>query len=63
MADFCKECSIEQFGEDFGDLKGLGNGRTLPEGCGWPALCEGCGEVILVDSDGLRLAADRKKKD
>ena len=23
MADFCKDCSIEMFGRDTGDLKGL----------------------------------------
>lgn len=39
MADFCKKCSLEHFGEDFGDLKGLClKGEvisTLCEGCGW----------------------------
>ena len=29
MADFCKQCSIENFGEDSGDLMGLGDGKPL----------------------------------
>ncbi len=59
MADFCMECSIEIFGEDFGDLAGLGNGETLPAGHGWSCLCEGCGYMILVDDLGKRLQSDR----
>ena len=54
MADFCKQCSIDMFGEDCGDLKGMGNGvnRTqaeLDDGMGWPVLCEGCGPTIVND--------------
>lgn len=59
MADFCQECSIEIFGEDFRDLANLGNGE-LPPGHGWSTLCEGCGYVILVDNDGKRLESDRQ---
>lgn len=51
MADFCKQCSLELFGEDNGDLKGLGDGRKLEPGFGWTAICEGCGFTI-VDDDG-----------
>lgn len=51
MADFCKQCSIDMFGEDFGDLKGLGNGEKLKPDYGWQALCEGCG-MTIVDNDG-----------
>ncbi len=60
MADFCKQCSEELFGEDHGDLKGMGGGETLPEGHGWVALCEGCGPA-LVDNDG-RCTADHCDK-
>lgn len=54
MADFCKACSIDLFGEDCGDLAGLGDGTPLPEGHGWTALCETCGP-ILVDDKGVKL--------
>ena len=49
MADFCKQCSTDIFGEDFYDLKGLGDGTELQEGYGWPALCEGCGVTVVND--------------
>lgn len=50
MADFCKQCSIEQFGEDFGDLAGLADldNEVL-------AICEGCG-FIEVDCEGNCIA-------
>ena len=54
MADFCRQCSLALFGEDFGDLANLGDGRDLGPGEGWPALCEGCGP-ILVDIEGNRV--------
>lgn len=47
MADFCKQCSEEIFGEDFEDLKGLGNGRKLKPLDGWVTICEGCGPTIV----------------
>lgn len=50
MADFCKQCSIDTFGEDFHDMAGLG-----PAGCEaeWlcQVLCEGCGPT-MVDQSG-----------
>lgn len=49
MADFCKQCSEENFGEDSKDLAGLGDGTKLKSGYGWPALCEGCGIIIVND--------------
>lgn len=52
MADFCKQCSEEIFGEDFEDLKGLGDGTPLEPGMGWTALCEGCGPTV-VDDNGI----------
>lgn len=53
MADFCKQCSIEMFGEDGEDLKGISD-RTLTKeekekGLGWSAICEGCGFIIVND--------------
>lgn len=50
MADFCKQCSLEIFGEDCGDLAGL-----CPDNEGedwWPVvLCEDCGPT-QVNNDG-----------
>lgn len=42
MADFCKQCSEELFGEDFGDLDGL---CKVGECVG--VLCEGCGPTTV----------------
>jgi len=53
MADFCKQCSIENFGEDFGDLKGITDRKLTEEeincGMGWPTICEGCGPTLVND--------------
>jgi hypothetical protein len=51
MADFCKECSIEIFGEDFGDLAGQIDPVLVDLGLGAVVLCEGCG-FCLVDEVG-----------
>ena len=48
MADLCKQCSIDQFGEDLGDLKGLAKDRDTV----YLVICEGCGPTV-VDVDGL----------
>lgn len=52
MSDFCKQCSIDVFGEDFGDFA-----ITLPPGAGPHdgyrfVLCEGCGPSCIVDPTG-----------
>mgnify|MGYP003127626062 CR=1 FL=1 len=47
MADFCKQCSIDLFGEDCGDMK---LGPLEPEHF-WPVLCEGCGPT-MVNEEG-----------
>lgn len=46
MADFCKACSMENFGFDARDLAGL-----CQKGFFAQVICEGCGE-ILVDHTG-----------
>lgn len=46
MAEFCKQCSEELFGEDFADLAGLCK-RTEDI----IVICEGCG-VTHVDNTG-----------
>ena len=48
MSSFCRECSIDLFGEDGKDLAGFG---PLEPGTGWRALCEDCGPIV-VDNDG-----------
>lgn len=56
MADFCKQCSIENFGEDFGDLANLcGIGKFGFE------LCEGCG-CTIINRDGECVSAQCLKK-
>lgn len=61
MADFCKQCSIELFGEDCKDLAGLGDEHTLAPGYAWTVLCEGCGPT-QVDDAGKCVSADCLKK-
>jgi len=51
MADFCKQCSIENFGEDSKDLANIGTVANLEKDYGWTALCEGCG-MTIVDNQG-----------
>lgn len=57
MADFCKACSIEMFGEDYGDLANLGGEEPLEEGYGYAVICEGCGPT-LVNKAGECIADD-----
>ena len=56
MADFCKQCSIEIFGEDYNDLAGLcEKGSIISE------LCEGCGPCY-VDYTGTCVSCTCLKK-
>lgn len=52
MADFCKQCSIEIWGEDLGDLAGISLKRDTDKEMYYLALCEGCGP-IQVDHEGI----------
>jgi hypothetical protein len=52
MADFCKECSIEIFGRDFGDLAKLLSKDNYTATTVASALCEGCAGFISVDYEG-----------
>lgn len=47
MADFCKQCSIQYLGSDFGDLAGIADPGMLSS-----QLCEGCG-YTWVDENGV----------
>lgn len=51
MADFCKQCSIDIFGEDFGDMKGITSQETWDNKRANIVLCEDCG-TIQVDPKG-----------
>ncbi len=55
MADFCKQCSEEMFGEDFGDLAGMA--PYDKEGLYPVVICEGCGP-IQVDNEGRCISTD-----
>lgn len=60
MADFCKQCSLELFGKDYGDLA-----KLLPEDqftwdTGASTICEGCG-WITVDYEGKCCAISCEK--
>ena len=57
MADFCKQCSIEIFGEDYGDLKGLSTDKDTKEGKYPVVLCEECGPTH-VDHEGRCVSPD-----
>jgi hypothetical protein len=47
MADFCQQCSVEVFGEDFRDLAGLITADEAAQGLGAHVLCEGCGPAFV----------------
>lgn len=58
MADFCKQCSISNFGEDFGDLKEVTKKEVWEkEHKAVLVICEGCG-FVQVDPDGNCLSQD-----
>lgn len=57
MADFCKECSIEIFGEDFKDLANINTPEDSDKKLYAYVLCEGCGP-ILVDHTGTKVPWD-----
>ena len=61
MADFCKQCSEELFGEDFKDLAKLGDPKKMEQGFYPVVLCEGCGP-IQVDYFGKCISPDCLKK-
>lgn len=47
MADFCQQCSIKHFNEDFGDLAGLITEDDAAKGFGVRTICEGCGDAFV----------------
>jgi hypothetical protein len=57
MAEFCRQCSIELFGRDHGDLAGITSRRDYQKGLAEVVICEGCG-VIQVDPNGNCISND-----
>lgn len=51
MADFCKACSEELFGEDHRELANITKKEDWEKGLACTVICEGCG-YIQVDPDG-----------
>ena len=61
MASFCKQCSIANFGEDFGDLKGITHPEDWEKELACVVICEGCG-FIQVDPEGNCISKDCLEK-
>lgn len=57
MADFCMQCSLDSFGKDYGDLKGLSTKEDTENNLYVITICEGCG-VIQVDHKGRCISKD-----
>lgn len=57
MADFCKQCSIDMFGEDFRELAGITTEEEWRQGFAALVICEGCGP-IQVDPNGWCVSKD-----
>lgn len=57
MADFCRQCSLTLFGEDFGDLANFTPVADWDKGLAVSVLCEGCGP-IQVDPKGNCVSPD-----
>lgn len=61
MADFCKQCSIDIFGEDHKDLAGIADPDRVAKGYYPVVVCEGCG-IVQVDHEGKCVSGDCLKK-
>ena len=57
MADFCKQCSLDLFDEDFKELAGITKVESWKNGLAANVICEGCG-FIQVDPDGNCVSND-----
>lgn len=51
MADYCAQCSVDMFGSDTGDHRGLSTAADTAKGLYALVICEGCG-MIQVDHEG-----------
>lgn len=58
MADFCKQCSLRIFGEDYRELADLITAEDTAKGfVSSVVICEGCGP-IQVDHNGVCVSSD-----
>lgn len=62
MADFCKDCSLEIFGEDFRELAGITKLEDQNKDRYAVVICEGCG-IIQVDIEGKCMSHDHSEKE
>lgn len=60
MADFCKQCLLEEFGFDAGDLAGITTPEEAADNRFAVVLCESCG-AIQVAPDGTCVSFDCDK--
>lgn len=60
MADFCKQCSMDVFSEDFGDMAGISTATDTANGLFAQVLCEDCG-FIQVDHEGNCITHGKKE--
>jgi hypothetical protein len=51
MADFCRQCSIDIFGKDFGDMTNISTPEDTARDFYAKVLCEDCG-LVQVDHEG-----------
>ena len=64
MAYFCRQCSINIFGKDYGDLKGITSEESWAAHRAAYALCENCGYVKeFVERVGSLIQDKRVMKD
>ena len=61
MADFCQQCSIDNFCEDFGNMAGISSAADTQAGRFARVLCEDCG-AIQVDHEGKCVSLDCLKR-
>lgn len=60
MSDFCKQCSIDIWGEDTEDMKGISNEQDTLNNMYALVLCEDCGPC-QVDHNGKCVSPDCSK--
>lgn len=60
MSDFCKQCSIDNFGKDFEELAGHSTAEDTANKLYAIVICEGCG-VIQVNHLGECVSPDCMK--
>lgn len=57
MADFCRDCHEDLFGQECTDH--CFKEKLCKDDESLPILCEGCGEVIFVDCDGYKVSTNQ----